>query len=290
MAEDSRDVLMKLEMTPGKFVPAECLAVIDPNDKLATGFQGGPMTGATQRGNYFSIEDFTFDMGINGRNSADDAAVQDQNTIDQVADVAKQINKTADVLQQRARDAEQRARDLEQRVLDLEQHLRRGAGGAGDRPGRAAAMPVPSVKTAGGRNSTAFGRFMTEGRAFSRRDKKGYPSDLEPISITKRMDISSTTLFDCCKTSFKFNSASILKRKAIGATGLFGFMRVDLFDVMLIELNWDDDDVIKENFKFVCRKAVVQYSMETPSTDPSKGGTSVLTQLPSVEWSVLNTQ
>ena len=270
MADDSRDVLMKLEMTAGKYLPAECVAVIDTKDPMAKDFTGTKATGNLIRGNYFQIDDFSFDIGIAERGAADQMDMQAADVAGQFEAVSKQVNTSLDL--------------LNARMKVLNDYIRRTTGGAPEDGGGA-----PKVKPEGGR-SAAFERFMSEGRNFLRRERNAYPSDLEPVSVTKRMDISSTTLLDCCRQSFKFKSASILKRRAVGKELLNGFLRIDFTDVMLISLDWDDDEVTKESFKFVSRKAEVFYSMETASTSTSARGAAVLTQQPSVVWSVLPTR
>ncbi len=272
MADENRDLLMKLEMTPGKFVPAECAAVIATDDTMASGFKGTTAAGPLIRGNYFSIDDFGFDIGISERGGADQMEAQAEDTRGQIEQVAKQVNRTVDALQTRLRG--------------MEAVLEQIKGGV---PRDRAPGGVPPIKADGG-GSMAYNRFMIEGRTFLRREKNAYPSDVEPVSITKRMDISSPTLFDCCRSSFKFTSATVLKRKPVGKDALYGFLRLDFYDVMLIDLNWDDDEVTKESFKFVCRKAVVTYSMETPSKSAANKGAAVLTKLPAVEWNVLQTK
>lgn len=267
MADDDRDTLMKIEVTSGKYVPGECSAVaIAPDDPMAKDFSGTQVTGGLINGNYFAVDDFSVDIGIKGQGTADQMEAQSKDTQEQISEVTKQVNKTVEV--------------LTARIKELETMVTKLGGDAGSGKG------TPKIGTDGG-SAGEFSRFMLEGRSFLRKEKKAYPSDLEPVSITKRMDISSPVLFDKCQSSFKFVSATVLKRKAVGKNMLYGFLRIDFTDVMLIELNWDDDDVTKETFKFVCRKAVVTYAMENPSTDKANKGAAVLTQMPAVEWNVL---
>jgi type VI protein secretion system component Hcp len=297
MAEDSRDVLMKLEMTPGKSLPAECTAVISAEDPMARGFRGTNTAGNLIRGNYFSIEDFTFDAGISDRGGADPDAQQAQNTRNQVNSVAQQVNRSFAATHNLIANAHSLIATLEQRVAQLESIIagmpagrglsvgRNGGrtGGAGGF-GNAGDAGRYEVKGGSGAETNAFNRFLTEGRNFLKREKRSYHSDLEPISITKRMDLSSPTLFDSMRNSFKFHAATIIRRKAIGGQMLRTYLRIDFGDVMITELNWDDDDVIKETFKFVCRSASVRYAIETPSTDPGRRGSAVLTPLEEVYW------
>ena len=298
MADDSRDVLMKMDMAPGKALPAECTAVISSDDPMARGFRGTASVGNLIRGNYFSIEDFTFDAGINDRGGTDADAMQARNTRAQVDDVARQVNRGMAATHSMIASANSMIATLEQRVAQLEGII---AGMPAGRSVRVGSDGSSSAGTAGGRGgqyevrsgsggeTNAFNRFLTEGRNFLKREKRAYLSDLEPISITKRMDLSSPTLFDCMRNSFKFQTATIIRRKAIGAEMLRTYLRIEFGDVMITELEWSDDDVIKETFKFVCRSASVRYAIETPSTDPGRRGAATLTPLEEVHWKLLDT-
>lgn len=286
MADDNRDILMKLEMTPNKYVPSECSGVVSGADKLAAGFQGTSQTGSLVRGNYFSIEDFEFDIGLAEKGPADAMKAQEAQAEEKVNQVTKGVNQALSTVGDHIRTLHERIDDLEARLAELTGGKRSGSGG-----GVGGADLVGDIEVSGSKEAGAYSRFMTDGRAFQRRNANAaYPSDLEPVSVSKRMDASSTTLFNCCKTSLKFTSATILKRRAVGGAMLRGFLRLDFYDVMLTELNWDDDEVIRESFKFVCRRAVVQYAMETGSRSQFNPEAAVLKPMPAVEWNVLNTK
>ena len=141
-------------------------------------------------------------------------------------------------------------------------------------------MPeLAGMKLGGGtKDSSEFARFMSNGRGAMR--SRTYPADLEPITITKELDSSSLTLLKSCINSVTFKTATLLKRKATGERELRTYMRIDFNDVLITEFNWDEDEVVKERFKFVCREAIVQYAIEEDSGKLRKQGTR--------KWSVLN--
>ena len=226
MAEDNRDILMKLEMTKGSYVPAECSAVLDSDDPLATDFKGTGTTGSLVVGNYFAIEEFSFDIGLADREKKPASVTPEQ---------------------------------MQEHMKNMQKAMAAG-------------------KTFEAKEGS-YKDFMKTGRG-------SYPADLQAVSITKSMDRSSTTLFEKVQDSFKFVSATILRRKAIGADTLRGYLRIDFTDVMLTELNWEDDEVVKETFKFVCRGATIKYAMESGSASQANAAANVLKVMPEVKWSV----
>jgi type VI protein secretion system component Hcp len=247
MAEDSRDILMKIVGGAGP-IDAECQAVIASGDTLASGFVSNmPATGGTTRPNYFAIEDFTFEVALSG-----------DTTDAKAANAQKELAKSIE---------EKLGKSKEFAGLDL--------GTAKD--------------------SSEFKRFMSNGRGALR--VKTYPADLEAIKITKELDASSLTLLQGCLTSVVFKNATLIKRRATGLTTagnsgvtaapsatsdlmLQSFMRIDFTDLLITDFNWEEDDVIKETFKFICRSATVQYSVQEASGKLIKPGTG--------KWSVLN--
>ena len=283
MADDNRDLLMKMELTPGNYVVAECSAVVSSDDKLASGFKGTASDGNITEGNYFAVEDFSFEVSVSDPTDKKDAMeLQARNTQDQVDDLGRQVGDSLSALQEQQQD-------LHSRIADLEALVAKLSGSTASRGARGVAANDTKIKTSG-KTSTQYERFMSKGRDALRNPGDRYPSDLEQVTISKRMDRSSTTLFDKCRSSFKFASATILKRKAVGEDTLRGYLRIDFYDVMLTDLNWDHDEVIKEKFKFVCRKAVVSYAVETANTVANGKTAAVLTAQPTAEWSVMATK
>ena len=98
-----------------------------------------------------------------------------------------------------------------------------------------------------------------------RGEQKAYPVDLEPFTFSRQMDQASPLLFEMCCNSQSFTSATLIKRKAAG-TDVSGraFLRIDFKDVLVIGVDWDSGDVVKEKCKFICRGVQVQYKPQTP--------------------------
>ena len=122
------------------------------------------------------------------------------------------------------------------------------------------ALKDPDKAAALSRKSNEFGRFMTRG-GMALRDR-AYPSDLEPVKITKVLDKSSLTLFGACVAGTYIDQAILIKRRGGGADALQTYLRVVFTGVLITDFNWDEGPVIKESFTFVCRKAEVRYSVE----------------------------
>ncbi len=105
-----------------------------------------------------------------------------------------------------------------------------------------------------------------------------YPVVLEPFSFSRLMDRASPIFFQNCCNSVSFESASLVKRKPTGASmALQGFLRIDFKNVLIIGVDWDDGQAVKEKCKFICRGVSVQYKRQ--ANDGSLGAAS------NAEWS-----
>jgi type VI protein secretion system component Hcp len=96
---------------------------------------------------------------------------------------------------------------------------------------------------------------------------------MEPISVTRKMDAGSIQLFDSCQNIMILDKAIILKRRALGADALQTYMRIDFTNLLITDLDWQEDDVIKETFKFICREVKIQYRAERRDQKEGVGGT-----------------
>lgn len=105
-----------------------------------------------------------------------------------------------------------------------------------------------------------FGQWLSGERS------KAYPVDLEPVTFSRQMDKASPLLFEMCCNSQSFASATLVKRKAAGtdASGQ-AFLRIDFKDVLVIGVDWDSGDLVKERCRFICRGVKVQYKPQLPN-------------------------
>ena len=108
-----------------------------------------------------------------------------------------------------------------------------------------------------------------------------YPLKMDEFSITRLYDKASPVLFEKCCNSDSLASASLVKRKLIGANMLRGFLRIDFEEVLLTHVEWQNGEVIKETFKFVFRKMTAQYRIVVFKKDSR---VPEMRTLPAVEW------
>ncbi len=112
-----------------------------------------------------------------------------------------------------------------------------------------------------------YARFMNSPGKGSR----GYPVDIDDVTFSRLMDRGSTLFFqDLCGIK-TFESATLLKRRPVGSgAGMQTYLRMDFMDVLVIGLNWDEDERgVKEKYKFICRGVMVQYKPQ--NSDGSLG-------------------
>jgi type VI protein secretion system component Hcp len=142
--------------------------------------------------------------------------------------------------------------------------------------------PVPGLEA----KSARFKKFMDSGSAG--RGKSNYPADLEPFGFTRDMDCGSLDLFKGLTALKTYPSVMMVKRRALGGSApgqisslaaMRGYLRFDFTDVLLISIDWDEDDVIKEKVKFVCRGIKITYYAE-------QAGGKLDKTLPAKVWSV----
>lgn len=92
-----------------------------------------------------------------------------------------------------------------------------------------------------------------------------YPIDLQPVSFERSIDRSSTALLQYCIRRTVFKSATLIKRKA-GGTKAAGevYLRIDFNTVLLTQVDWDEDDPIKEKCSFISRAITLRYRPQRP--------------------------
>jgi type VI protein secretion system component Hcp len=93
-----------------------------------------------------------------------------------------------------------------------------------------------------------------------------FPIQMEPFSFTRRIDMASPLMFQRCFLTKPFDTAVLVMRKTGGrAAGAnkniasIPFLRIEFKPVLIIAMDWDADEVVKEKCKFVCREITVRY-------------------------------
>ncbi len=92
-----------------------------------------------------------------------------------------------------------------------------------------------------------------------------YPVDLQPSSFTRPIDSASTTLMQDCIDCFSYERASLIKRKAAGGAAAGEvFLRIDFIGVLVINIDWSDDDEVSETCHFISRSITISYRPQLP--------------------------
>jgi type VI protein secretion system component Hcp len=93
----------------------------------------------------------------------------------------------------------------------------------------------------------------------------GFPGDLQPTRFTRQIDASSPVLMQKCIDKEVFKRISLIKRRSTGgpAAGEV-FLRLDFIEALLIDVSWSNDDEVKEECEFVCRRVCINYRPQLP--------------------------
>jgi type VI protein secretion system component Hcp len=95
---------------------------------------------------------------------------------------------------------------------------------------------------------------------------------VKEINFTRTVDSSSGAFLRNIVAGMGYQSAALIKRKATGGRtptqhSVVGevYLRVDFDTVLVTEVDWDnDDDEVKEDCKFICRKISIKYRPQLP--------------------------
>ena len=99
----------------------------------------------------------------------------------------------------------------------------------------------------------------------SGRPHKDYPVTVQPITFSRPIDRASNLLLQHCIACTSFESASLVKRKAAGSAAAGeAYLRMDFTGVLITEIEWSNDEPIKETCKFISRAITVRYRPQLP--------------------------
>ncbi len=93
---------------------------------------------------------------------------------------------------------------------------------------------------------------------------------MDDLSITRRYDSASPVLFQNCASGISFPKASLVKRKVTGDEMLGSFLRFDFKDLLIVQISFEDSEIMKETVKFKFRELTVQYKSQKPSGELNK--------------------
>jgi type VI protein secretion system component Hcp len=129
------------------------------------------------------------------------------------------------------------------------------AGGGRTAPGQHGARGAAAT-------STLTGGFQAWG---SGRPHKKYPVNVNPITFTRPIDRSSPVLLQHCIKCTSFDSASLVKRKSAGSAAAGEpYLRMDFVGVLITQVDWSNDDPVKETCTFISRSITVRYRPQLP--------------------------
>ena len=87
-----------------------------------------------------------------------------------------------------------------------------------------------------------------------------YPLELEPISFSRMMDRASPVLLQAACDSREYTSATIVRRMLLGGDSMpRAYLRLEFSPVLITSVDWSDGDLVKEDYKFICRSVKVQF-------------------------------
>lgn len=102
-----------------------------------------------------------------------------------------------------------------------------------------------------------------------------FPFETDAFSITRLIDRASPVFFEACCNSQTFDTATLVKRIAVGSglssnsslrvnTGAaaMGFLQIKFSKVLIVNLDWDDGDMITESCEFICQGFEVKYKRQ----------------------------
>lgn len=127
---------------------------------------------------------------------------------------------------------------------------------------------VKALQGLGKSGSKKFEKWLSE----TMPEGQKYPVDMQAFSFSRQFDKASPRLFNACCNTETLKSAALVKRKPIGITQAvhkphviadMGYLRVDFADVLIISINWEIEETVKEKVKFICRGARVRYRPQT---------------------------
>ena len=93
-------------------------------------------------------------------------------------------------------------------------------------------------------------------------EQKGskYPVTLEEITVSRQLDKASTVLLKKCLNQEPLGSCALVRRKFTGNQKYHeAFLRLEFQEPLIVSVEWEDGDIVKEKLKFVCRGVKAAY-------------------------------
>lgn len=102
-----------------------------------------------------------------------------------------------------------------------------------------------------------------QGRGAAKPQKS--PSGIRNVTFSRNIDSASTILLQKCIDSVSYDRVTLVKRRAVGgdATGEV-FLRFDFVGVLVVNMDWSDDDEVEESCEFIWRSVTIRYRPQLP--------------------------
>jgi len=283
MADDATtDMLMRFFTADGTGVPAECPLSISTNDKLAQESQLSSGFTAGNSGDFFLVSRFSFGAEIRDSESRNTGPTGTKAPalrgvpgygpagMPGLGYAPPGFYPNAPASQQRP-------------PKDHGPGHGQGPGGGAQNknPTHGAARMAAQQNVPG-----AFARWRSA-TDDSWKQAGAYPAYMDDFNFTRLIDQASPVLFDYCCNRKPFPFVSLIKRKAAvattsltvgsaGGTEELSYLRIDLADVLITSINWNDGDILEETCQMKCQKMKMTYYQQ------NNDGT--LTPVGSVDW------
>lgn len=223
------DIIMAIKDQNGQWLEAESQTrfVTSVADDLSSDLSEASL---------FEVDDFDLGIAIEDRDEQQEEAEEEKQFLGQILDILKQ--KSASSMLLPGENMDRKAKELASRVRKQAKRRRFDKWLSGeDNPAR---PTIPS---------------------------SGYPLDFQAFGFSRQIDKASVELFDACCNSHTLQQAVVLKRKAAGLDQPLTYFRIDFTDILIIGLDWDVEETVKEKVKFLCRSAWIRYRPQLDSGD-----------------------
>jgi type VI protein secretion system component Hcp len=92
-----------------------------------------------------------------------------------------------------------------------------------------------------------------------------YPVDMHPVTFTRTIDKSSAYFLQNCIDCEGYDRVILIKRKPVGKLAAGEpFLRFDFSNVLMVSVDWSNDDEVEETCQFIFRAVTISYRPQLP--------------------------
>ncbi len=94
------------------------------------------------------------------------------------------------------------------------------------------------------------------------------------LSFSRLVDSSSPVLMQMCLSLAELDRVVLVKRHSVGGTTPLGFLRLEMEDVTIQSVKWDDGHAVKESCTFTFQSLAMRFQQRRPngSALPERSG------------------